>query len=115
MGRKAKKEQHKAVSIQELVTVAFAEDVDLAKEYKQLLEENEIPSVIKKHKGMSDSGFSDIAIMVPEELLDEAHALISEKASYDDFFEGVFDEPDYEDIRDDINGGMYSYDDDDDY
>ena len=40
---------------------------------------------------MAQSGFSDIAIMVPEYSLDEAHALISEKASYDDFFDVIFD------------------------
>lgn len=114
MGRKSSKAEHKTVPTQELVTVAFAEDVDLAREYKQLLEENEIPALIKKHKGMSESGFSDIAIMVPEEMLDEAYALISEKASYDDFFEGAFhNEPDYDEISDDISGGLYNDDDDD--
>jgi hypothetical protein len=29
---------------------------------------------------------------VPEDSLDEAHALISEKANYDDFFDMVFDD-----------------------
>ena len=47
--------------------------------------------VIKRQPEMSENGFSDIAIRVPESLLDEAHALISEQASYDDFFDMMFD------------------------
>jgi len=88
---KRNKNQSPRTAVKEMVTVAFAEDMDLAKQYKQLLSDNEIPAVIKRQPEMSQNGFSDIAIRVPESLLDEAHALISEQASYDDFFDMMFD------------------------
>ena len=84
----------KAADVKEFVTVAFAEDMELARQYQELLEDNEITAKVKRQPNMAESGFSDIAIMVPEESLDEAHALISERASYDDFFEMAFDDQD---------------------
>ena len=88
------KENCKTADVREFVTVAFAEDMELAKQYQELLRNNEIGARIKRQPEMAQSGFSDIAIMVPEDSLDEAHALISEKASYDDFFDMVFDDQD---------------------
>jgi len=94
MPRKEKKS--KSANLKECVTVAFAEDMELAKQYQELLEDNGIETRIQRQPEMAQSGFSDIAIVVPEESLDEAHALISEKASYNDFFDMAFDEPDYD-------------------
>jgi hypothetical protein len=84
----------KTADVQELVTVAFAEDMELAKQYQELLRNNEISVRIKRQPEMSQSGFSDIAILVPEDSLDEAHSLISEKANYDNFFDMMFDDQD---------------------
>ena len=91
MHRKDKANSNSA-DVKEFVTVAFAEDMDLAKQYQELLRNNEISVQIKRQPEMAQSGFSDIAITVPEDSLDEAHALISEKSSYDDFFDMVFDD-----------------------
>lgn len=96
MPKRTKKESNRTTVVKELVTVAFAEDMDLAHQYQQLLSEHEIPAVIKRQPEMSQNGFSDIAIRVPEALLDEAHSLISEQASYDDFFDMMFDRSDEE-------------------
>jgi hypothetical protein len=96
MPKRAKHESNRATAVKDLVTVAFAEDMDLAREYQQLLSEKEIPAVIRRQPEMAQNGFSDIAIQVPESLLDEAHALISEQASYDDFFDMMFDHDDNE-------------------
>jgi hypothetical protein len=85
----------KATKIEELVTVAFAEDMELAKQYEELLRNNEICVQIKRQPEMGQSGFSDIAIMVPEDALDEAHTLISEKANYDDFFDMILEDSEY--------------------
>lgn len=93
MDREEKK-NCKTVDVKEFVTVAFAEDMDLAKQYQNMLEQNEINVRIKRQAEMAQSGLSDIAIMVPEESLDEAHALISEKLNYDDFFDMAFDDQD---------------------
>ena len=95
MQRKGKMKT-KSADVKDFVTVAFAEDMELAKQYQQLLTDNEIDAHIKRQPEMAQSGFSDIAIVVPEESLDEAHALISEKSSYDDFFDMVFSDQDYD-------------------
>ena len=89
-----KKENRKTTEVAEYITVAFAEDMDLAKQYQELLEGNDINVRIKRQPEMAQSGFSDIAIMVPEDFLDEAHALISEKNSCDDFFDMIFEDQD---------------------
>ncbi|MEN8126694.1 MAG: hypothetical protein ABFR90_02695 [Planctomycetota bacterium] len=81
-------------TVVDFVTVAFAEDMELARQYQELLEGSEIASRVKRQPNMAENGFSDIAIMVPEESLDEAHALISERASYEDFFDMAFDDQD---------------------
>lgn len=96
MPKRAKHESDRATAVKDFVTVAFAEDMDLARQYQELLGEKEIPAVIKRQPEMAQNGFSDIAILVPESLLDEAHALISEQASYDDFFDMMFDRGDDE-------------------
>lgn len=93
------------------VTVAFAEDIDLAREYVDLLERNEISAAIKRQPEMAESGFSDIAIQVPEDCLDEAHKLISQQAAYDDFFDQAFNSDDSidslsPDVRDDDEDGF---------
>ena len=91
MPKRAKKNSVHATAVKDFVTVAFAEDMDLARQYKQLLTEHEIPVVIKRQPEMAQNGFSDIAIQVPEVSLDDAHSLISEQASYDNFFDMMFD------------------------
>lgn len=77
------------ISVGELVTVAFAEDLDLARHYKKLLEENGIPAVIRQPEttGASSPG---IGVLVPEDVLDEAHSLIASQAPFEDFFDVFF-------------------------
>ncbi|MBC8378692.1 MAG: hypothetical protein H8E62_05910 [Planctomycetes bacterium] len=90
MPKKSRKESNSTVVVKDFITVAFAEDMDLAKQYKQMLTDHEIPVAIRRQPEMAQNGFSDIAILVPESLLDEAHTLISEQSSYDDFFDMAF-------------------------
>ena len=110
--RQKDKANCKSTVVEEFVTVAFAEDMELAKQYQELLRNNEISARIKRQPEMAQSGFSDIAITVPEDSLDEAHALISEKASYDDFFDMVFDDQegqqlDYSDFETQEDDDLY--------
>ena len=65
MANRRKKKETMQASLKEFVTVAFAEDMELAKEYKQLLNEGDIPAVIKTQQD-AGSGFPGIAVMVPE-------------------------------------------------
>lgn len=100
MQRKERKGNGKtAAAAVPVVTVAFAEDMELARQYQQLLEKNQIPAVIKRQTEMAQNGFSDIAIMVPEDYLDEAHSLICQQAAGEDFFGMAFEEPYEEEYR----------------
>ncbi|MDD5326925.1 MAG: hypothetical protein PHY02_03810 [Phycisphaerae bacterium] len=82
-------------NLPELVTVTFVEDLEQAKEYETLLGSNNIPVTIKEQHGdpedLEDTNM--IAIMVPEEYLDEAHVVIESQDAYDDFYDlGLEDE-----------------------
>lgn len=91
-----KKKQSSRTSLKEFVTVAFAEDVELAKDYKKLLSDENIPVAIKEQPD-SSSTFHGIAVMVPEEYLDEAHVLIESQGVYSDFYDMVFGDSDFDD------------------
>jgi hypothetical protein len=112
MTKHRKKSQQSSTSLHEFVTVAFAEDMELAKQYKKILNESDIPVIIRDtHESAQAPG---IAVMVSEDHLDEAHVLIESQSSHesfydlelgDDFGEGIasgddFDEDDefYSDI-----------------
>ena len=102
MANRRKKKQTSQTSLKEFVTVAFAEDMDLAKEYKQLLNDGDIPAAIKTQSDTS-TGFPGIAVMVPEDHLDEAHVLIESQGAYGDFYDMVFhDDDDADSVDDDL-------------
>lgn len=76
-------------SLGEFVTVAFAEDMDLARHYKKMLEDNGIPAVVRQPES-EGSASPGIAVLVPEEVLDEAHSLIASQAPFEHFFDVFF-------------------------
>ncbi|MBW8002719.1 MAG: hypothetical protein FVQ80_11975 [Planctomycetes bacterium] len=90
--------------IGEMVIVTFVEDLEQAKEYEALLKNNDIPAMVKEQESESESS-SEIAILVPEDYLDEAHVVIESQDAYDDFYDfSVDDDADEmfdEDIFDD--------------
>ncbi len=92
------------VPVKEFVTVAFAEDIELAREYKKLLGQEGIQVSIKNPPDASS--YSGIAVMVPEDHLDRAHYLIVSHDQYDDFYDTVFNsgelELDDESLEDDL-------------
>lgn len=90
--RKKSKSSSKTV-LKELVTIAFAEDVDLARQYKKLLEDNDIPAAIKA-RGITDSEYKGIPVMVSEEHLDEAHMIVESHNSMGDFYNVTFGQED---------------------
>lgn len=93
-----KKKNQGQTSLKEFVTVAFAEDMDLAKQYKKMLVDEDIPVAIKESHDTA-THFSGVAVMVPEDYLDEAHVLIESHTSYD-FYESAFRD-DYDEFEDD--------------
>ena len=87
--------------LQELAVVAVFETMEDAKENETLLKGNDIPAMVKPQKDeFSDS--KRYAIMVPEDLIDEAHVIIESQDAYDDFYDFSQDDEDEEDIDDDI-------------
>ena len=102
--RKNKKTEPRT-ALKEMVTIAFAEDVDLAKQYKQLLLDNDIPAAIKA-RGNYESEYKGVPVMVPEDYIDEAHLLIESRDSMGDFYNMAFSE----DAPDDIDYEPEYYD-----
>jgi hypothetical protein len=100
MAKRSKKGQKSNANLEGYVVVAFAEDMEQATEYQSLLQANDISATITEHD--EDAiGAKEIAVMVPEEFLDEAHVIIESQHAYDDFYdfatEGDDDEGDFDD------------------
>jgi hypothetical protein len=97
MSNRKKKKSGSGTALKEMVTIAFAEDVDLAKQYKQLLLDNEIPAAIQS-RSSNESEYKGIPVMVPEDYIDEAHMLIEAQNSMGDFYNAAFIEDDQDDV-----------------
>jgi hypothetical protein len=81
-----RKSQKTQIDPKELVVVSFAEDVEQAKEYEALLKSNDIPAMVKeRYDKATDS--NEIAVLVPDEFIDEAHVVIESQDAYDDFYD----------------------------
>ncbi len=84
----------------EFIAVAVVDDLDLASNYKQLLEDNDIPVELE----VQDEADVDasISVVVPEECLDEAHIVIESENVYEDYFDMTLDDDldDYSDVAD---------------
>jgi hypothetical protein len=94
------------VRLKEYVVVAFVDDMEQAKEYETLLRLNDIPATIKEQLDGGADGKA-VAILVPEEFLDEAHVVIESQDAYDDLCDYTMDEE--EDL--DFGGDMMDEDD----
>ena len=106
MPNRKKKKTGSGTALKEMVTIAFAEDLDLAKQYKQMLLDNEIPAAIQSRSG-HESEYKGIPVMVPEDYIDEAHVLIEAQDSMGDFYNMAFSDDD----RDEIDYESEFYDD----
>jgi hypothetical protein len=101
MAKHRKKTRKSQVRLQELVAVAFTEDAELARDYETLLKNNDIPVIIKEQDESAQDGGKGIAVMVPEDFLDEAHVIIESQDTYDDFYDFALEEED-EDFDSDL-------------
>ncbi len=106
MANRRKRKETRQNSLKEFVTVAFAEDMELAKQYKKLLNDEDIPAAVRSRPDAA-GGFPGIAVMVPEDHIDEAHVLIESQGAYNDFYDMVFHDDDDDEYRPD------DFDDDD--
>ena len=101
MTKHRKKSQQSSTSLHEFVTVAFAEDRELAKQYKKILDESDIPVIIRNTPESIHS--PGIAVMVSEDNLDEAHILIESQSSHESFYDLELGDGFSEDIVSDDN------------
>ena len=84
----------------EYVAVAILDDLAQARDYQQLLEENDIP--VHLLEDYEHEGSGSVAVMVPEESIDEAQVVIESQDAYDDFYDLALDEDmiDFDDMLD---------------
>lgn len=93
MMKRSKKDQKSQGKVKDFVVVTFVDDLEQAREYESLLRVNDIPAVIKEQLDPSMNG-KGVAIMVPEDFLDEAHVVIESQDAYDDFYDFALDDED---------------------
>ncbi len=96
MAKRYKKNQKSQTKLQDFVVVTFIDDLEQAKEYESLLKTNDIPAVINEQSEPS-GGTNGIAVMVPEDFLDEAHVVIESQDAYDDFYDFALEEDEADD------------------
>ncbi len=101
MAKRSKKNQNSQSNLKDFVVVAFVDDIEQAREYETLLKANDIPAVINEQYEQS-SGTKGIAIMVPEDFLDEAHVVIESQDAYDDFYDFALEDEGDEDFGTDL-------------
>ncbi len=104
MAKRTKKTQKTKVKTQEFVIIAFAEDIEQAREYESLLKTNDIPVVVKEQNNPAINA-QGIGVMVPEDYFDEAHVIIESQDAYDDFYDFATEfEDGSDDFGDDLLG-----------
>ena len=92
------RKNHKSQSkLKDFVVVTFVDDLEQAREYETLLRVNDIPAVIREQvdPSVNDKG---IAVMVPEDFLDEAHVVIESQDAYDDFYDFALEDEEEADL-----------------
>ncbi len=101
MAKRSKKGHRSQAKMQGYVVVTLAENLEQAREYKTLLEVNDVSAIINEQDEQSlDS--KEIAVMVPEEFLDEAHVIIESQNAYDDFYDYSLEEEENDDFDDEL-------------
>ena len=104
MQKRSKKNSKAQAKVRDFVTVTIVEDLGQAREYETLLKVNDIPAVVREQLDPS-TNTKGIAVMVPEDCLDEAHVVIESQDAYDDFYDfGVEEEDTDEDFESDTFG-----------
>jgi 3-methyladenine DNA glycosylase/8-oxoguanine DNA glycosylase len=102
MAKRRRKTRKSQVKLQELATVAFTEDAELARDFETLLKNNDIPVIIKEQDQTEQGGVKGIAVMVPEDFLDEAHVIIESQNAYDDFYDFALEDEDEDEFEGDL-------------
>ena len=101
MAKRPKKTEKSQAKLQDFVIVAFVDNMEQAEDHKTLLRNNDIPAVIKQQEEES-TNTGGIAVMVPEEFLDEAHVVIESQDAYDDFYDFALEDEEEADFGSDL-------------
>ncbi len=101
MAKRSKKGHRSQAKMQGYVVVTFAENMEQAREYKTLLEVNDVSAIINEQEEQS-LGSNEIAVMVPEDFLDEAHVIIESQNAYDDFYDYSLEDEENGDFDDEL-------------
>jgi hypothetical protein len=101
MAKRFQKGRKSHTKVQELVTVAFADSVEQAEDYEAILKSNDIPVKIQE-QDEQETNDKVIAVMVPEEFLDEANVVIESQDAYDDFYDLASEDADENEFDSDI-------------
>jgi len=94
------------------VTVAIAEDLDLANEYTDILAKSGIPAVAATQRSYS-SAILGIAVMVPQKNVEQAQNIIESQQVFDVFLDEAFNDSIYDETG--FGNLDYDYDMDDDF
>jgi len=108
MAKRSGKNQKTQTKAREFVVAVFVQDSDQARECEILLQNNDIPVVIKEQnqqpaksgKPVESAGNDGFAVMVPEDYLDEALVCIESQGAYDDFYDFALEDEQDEDNAD---------------
>ena len=101
MPKRSKRTRKSQAKLQDFVVLTFVTDLDQAREYETLLRNNDIPAVITEHDEESIDT-KGVAVMVPEEFLDEAHVVIESQDAYDDFYDFALENEDSDEFDTDL-------------
>ena len=95
----------KKTALIEYVNVAIAEDVELAREYQDVLNNSDIPAILRTQRA-SNAEILGVAVMVPEDLCEQAITVIESQQAFDDFLDVAFNnEDDDNNYLDDFEDG----------
>lgn len=97
MAKRSRKNHKSQAKLKDFVVVTLVDDIEQAREYETLLRVNDIPTLIKEQNDQSMATKS-IAVMVPEDCLDEAHVVIESQDAYDDFYDFALEDEDEADF-----------------
>jgi len=103
MAKRSRKNHKSQAKVKDFVVVTLVEDLEQARDYETLLKTNDIPAVVNEQDEQPTSAKA-IAVMVPEDFLDEAHVVIESQDAYDDFYDFALEEEEEEeeDFDDDL-------------
>ena len=101
MKRRMNRNGESQSNVKDLVVVTVVDDMEQAREYETLLRLNDIAAIIKEQLDPAGNKIG-IAILVPEDHLDEAHVVIESQNAYDDFYDFAMEEDDEMDFDADM-------------